>query len=174
MTDADHTRFIQLLVRHEHDLLRFVLPLVGNLEDARDVMQEAAVNLWKKFDEYDSSQPFLPWARRFAYYAALMYRRKHRRFSFLTEELAESLAERQEQQELQWERRRQAMESCLSLLPDEDRRLLERRYADSKVPMHQQAAGSGQTANMLYKALARIRRQLAECVTRRLALADEL
>lgn len=174
MAEPDHAQFIQLLVRHEHDLLRFVLPLVGNLEDARDVMQEAAVNLWKKFDEYDPAQPFLPWARRFAYFAALMYRRKHRRFSFLTEELAESLAERQEQHELQWEKRRQAMERCLSLLTETDRQLLDQRYADTKVPMHQQAAGSGQTANVLYKALARIRRQLAECITRRLALADEL
>ena len=70
VAEPDHAQFIQLLVRHEHDLLRFVLPLVGNLADARDVMQEAAVNLWKKFDEYDPSQPFLPWARRFAYFAA--------------------------------------------------------------------------------------------------------
>ena len=173
MAEPDHSQFIQLLLRHERELLRYVLPLVGNLDDARDVMQEAAVNLWDKFAEYDAERPFLPWARSFAYYAALMYRRKHRRFVFLTDELIESLAERSEQHDGSWEARRQAMAQCLSQLSDDDRRLLDRRYCEVKAPMHRQAAESGQTANVLYKALARIRRQLAECVTRRLTLSCE-
>jgi RNA polymerase sigma-70 factor (ECF subfamily) len=174
VAEPDHSQFIHLLLGHERELLRYVLPLVGNLDDARDVMQEAAVNLWDKFTEYDPGRPFLPWARRFAYYAALMYRRKHRRFAFLTDELVESLTARQEQHEQHSEKRRRAMEQCLAQLTDEDRRLLDQRYAEMKVPMHRQAAESGQTVNVLYKALARIRRQLAECVTRRLALGDEI
>jgi RNA polymerase sigma-70 factor (ECF subfamily) len=40
--------------------------LVPNLPDAEDIVQQTAVALWEKFDEYDPKLPFTPWACRFA------------------------------------------------------------------------------------------------------------
>ena len=40
----------------------FVRSLVPRREDAAEVMQEAAVVLWEKFDEFDSSRDFRKWA----------------------------------------------------------------------------------------------------------------
>lgn len=61
-----HERFMRLFVAHERDVLRYVLAVVPHLPDARDILQETAVALWRKMDEYDPARPFLPWACRFA------------------------------------------------------------------------------------------------------------
>lgn len=165
--------FVQLMMRHQEDLIRFVLPLAGSLEDARDVVQEAAVNLWRKFSEYDPAQPFRPWAKSFARYAVLMHHRKRRRFTFLTEELIDNLIEHQESEDDRAAgRRRAALDTCLGKLPEADRKLLERRYRDRSATLQQTAGDAGVTANVLYKALGRIRKQLLTRIERRVAAED--
>src|SRR5437016_3030001 len=99
MPQSEPSMFVRLLLQHQNDLLRHILPLVGCLEDAQDVLQETATALWQKFDQYDSNRPFLAWAKGFAHHQILMHHRKRRRYTFLTEELIESLVERQEEQE---------------------------------------------------------------------------
>ena len=43
-----HKDFIRLFLEAEKDLLRYVMVLIPNVADARDVVQEAAVALWDK------------------------------------------------------------------------------------------------------------------------------
>jgi len=164
MAGTDPSLFVRLQLRHQNELLRYILPLVGNLNDAEDVLQQTALALWQKFDQYDPSRPFLPWAKRFAHHEVLMYHRRQRRYTFLTEELIESLVERQAGQELEIQQLHEALSHCIEKLPEADRLLLQQRYAEQGASMQQLAAETGQTANVLYKALARIRRQLLHCV----------
>ncbi len=172
MAETTPSLFVRLLLQHQNDLLRYILPLVGCLEDAQDVLQETAIAVWRKFDQYDPQQPFLPWAKRFAHNEVLMYHRKRRRYTFLTPELIEMLIERQSEHEPRMQQRRQALQSCLEKLPHADRLLLDQRYAAPGTTIRQLAAETGETANVLYKVLARIRRQLLDCINRTLALAD--
>lgn len=177
LTEGDPPRndpalFVRLMVRHQNDLLRYVLPLVACLDDAQDVVQESATALWKKFDEYNPDQPFLPWAKRFARYEVLMHHRRRRRYSFLTEELIETLAEPDRSHEEDAERRQRVLAGCLEKLPAADRTLLDRRYSDPDATVGQLADEVGRPANVLYKALGRIRRQLLECMTRALAAPE--
>jgi RNA polymerase sigma-70 factor (ECF subfamily) len=171
MAATDPSLFVRLLLQHQNDLLRYILPLVGCLDDAQDVLQETATALWRKFDQYDPQQPFLPWARRFARNEVLMHHRKRRRYTFLTEELIDTLVERSAEHEGQEEWRRNALRNCVEKLPEADRLLLDRRYGEPGTTIQQLAAETGAPANVLYKALARIRRQLLDCVSRALAVA---
>ena len=166
MAATDPALFVRLLLQHQGDLLRHILPLVGCLDDAQDVLQETATALWRKFDQYDPNCPFLPWAKRFAHHEILMHHRRRRRYTFLTEELIESLIERQDEQERYPQQLQEALRECIQKLPHDDRRLLDHRYAETGVTIQQLAAKTGQTPNVLYKALARIRRQLLLCVGR--------
>ena len=172
MAETDPSLFVRLLLQHQNDLLRHILPLVGCFDDAQDVLQETATALWRKFDQYDPQQPFLPWAKRFARNEVLMHHRKRRRYTFLTETLLDTLVERQSEQEQQAQQRRHALQECLEKLPEADRLLLDQRYAAPGATIRELAAETGGVANVLYKALARIRRQLLDCVDRALALAD--
>ena len=62
---------VGLLTAHQQELFRYIFALLPHEEDARDVLQETSVALCRKFDEYDPSQPFLPWAYRFAFLEVL-------------------------------------------------------------------------------------------------------
>lgn len=172
--ESDPSLFVRLLLQHQNDLLRYVLPLVGCLDDAQDVLQEVATALWRKFDQFDTQQPFLPWAKRFAHHEVLMHHRRRRKYTFLTEELIEALVERSEECHLQVERRRTALQSCLEKLGEDDRRLLDQRYGEPRTTIQQLAAETRTSANVIYKSLARIRRQLADCVNRALVTADAI
>ncbi len=173
MAGADPSLFVCLLVRHQNALLRYLLPLVGTLDDAEDVLQQTALALWQKFDQYDPDRPFLPFAKRFAYNEVLMHHRKMRRYRFLNQELIETLVAHQEEQELSVQERHLALQSCIAMLPETDRLLLDERYSESGKTIQQLASETGQKANVLYKTLARIRRQLLDCVSQKLRLAQE-
>lgn len=75
MTAAEndrHDRFLRLYVEHEEALRGFVRSLVPTLEDAREVMQQTAAVLWRKFDD---SADFRPWAFGVAKFEALAFLR---------------------------------------------------------------------------------------------------
>lgn len=64
--------------------------LVLNVSDARDIVQEAAVALWEKIDQYDPDKPFAPSACRLALNEARMFLRKQARRLRLAEDVVES------------------------------------------------------------------------------------
>ncbi len=169
MAKPEADQFVRLWVRHQNDLLRTIAPLVGSMDDAQDVLQETALALWKKFDEYEQSHPFLPWAREFAKYEVLMHHRRRQKYTFLTQPLIEALVERQRDLETISENRGRMLKDCIDNLRDSDRLLLRRRYAEPRTTIQEVAEATGQTANALYKTLQRIRRQLLLCINRRLA-----
>ena len=59
MVETDPSLFVRLLLQHQNDLLGYILPLVGCLDDAQDVLQETATALWQKFDRYDPGRPLI-------------------------------------------------------------------------------------------------------------------
>ncbi|MEO0448361.1 MAG: sigma factor, partial [Verrucomicrobiota bacterium] len=65
-SSPQHDEFMRLFLENEHEVMRYVMALVPNFSDARDIVQETAVALWKRFDDYDTTLPFAPWACRFA------------------------------------------------------------------------------------------------------------
>jgi len=171
VAEQDSGQFIRLWIQHQNDLLRTIAPLVGSMDDAQDILQETALALLKKFNEYDQRQPFLPWAKQFARYEVLMHHRRRQRYTFLSEPLIEALAERQQQSETISEHCRRMLADCMDTLRDSDQSLLRLRYAEPGTTIQQVAKATGQTANALYKSLQRIRRQLVLCIERKLASA---
>jgi len=71
----NHDHFLRLYVENEEALRGFVRSLVPTLEDAREVMQETAVLLWRKFGHLDSEENFRRWAFGVARMEALTFRR---------------------------------------------------------------------------------------------------
>src|SRR3974390_281119 len=95
---AAQQRFLSLFLRSEREVFRYVAALVPNLTEAEDIVQQTALSLWEKFDSYDPTQPFTPWACRFALYEALHWIERHQKWKvLLAGGLAEELANRREQ-----------------------------------------------------------------------------
>src|SRR5438477_3311737 len=93
-SNAAQQRFLSLFLRSEREIFRYVAVLVPNITDAEDIVQQAALALWEKFDDYDPNQPFTPWACRFALNKARQWIERKQRWQGLLERgLAEELAQ---------------------------------------------------------------------------------
>src|SRR5512143_1200093 len=128
-SSAAQQRFLSLFLRSEREIFRYVAVLVPNVADAEDIVQQTAMALWEKFDDYDSSQPFTPWACRFALNKARQWIERRQRWQALLEHgLAEELAQRRQELLPEFEQRLKHLESCLGKLPQAQRSLVEGYY----------------------------------------------
>jgi RNA polymerase sigma-70 factor (ECF subfamily) len=162
---------VRLLIRHQDDLFRYIYSLLPHEEDARDVLQETCVALYRKFADYDDGKPFLAWAYGFAYVEVMKQRERIGRSSrYLRDELVEVLARERQEQEPQLHARLKALEVCLADLPSKDREIVHQRYS-AGCPIDELAAQQGISRRTLFRELDRIRRRLFECINRRLQAA---
>ncbi len=148
-------------------LLRYVMSMVHDYDDARDVLQETAAALWTKFEQYDPASPFGAWARRFAFLEVQKHRersgRKSRKLLLLSDEAIEALASEFETHQEVLEQRSRLLEYCLTLLSSRDRELLKHRYWD-KTNLSELAQQLGIAERTLYQRLYRIRKQIKLCI----------
>jgi RNA polymerase sigma-70 factor (ECF subfamily) len=77
--DQQHVDFLRLYVEHEEALRGFVRALVPTREDARDVMQDVTVVLWRKIGELSAIEDFRRWAFGVARMQALTFLRDRAR-----------------------------------------------------------------------------------------------
>lgn len=163
-------RFLRLYVEHEEALRGFVRSLVPTLEDAREVMQETAAVLWRKFDE---AADFRPWAFGVARFEALAFMRDRARDRHVFGEEVLALLEAEALEAARSsELEEQALEECLQKLPPAQRELVETVYAPG-VRIDELARSAGRTPMALYKSLHRIRIALADCVQLVLSRREE-
>jgi len=167
-----HDRFLRLFMAHEDSLRVFVRSLLFGRDEEREVMQETAVVLWRKFDPEMTDAAFCRWAFGVARMEALAFRRDRARdrHSF-GDDVYELLAATIVEQADELEAERLALDACLQKLPEERRKLMQAAYAPG-VKIDELAAELGRTATALYKTLHRIRLALADCTRRRLAAEE--
>jgi RNA polymerase sigma-70 factor (ECF subfamily) len=164
-----HDRFLRLYVANEESLRGFVRSLVPTREDAREVMQEVAAVLWRKFDDQAGDEDFRRWAFGVARFEALaFYRDRARDRHVFSAETVALLADEAEREADPLEAERQALDECLRQLPETQRSLVVAAYAPG-VRIDELARGLGRTAMSLYKLLHRIRMTLVDCTGRALA-----
>lgn len=162
-----YERFTRLLILHEPELLRCVLIAVPNRTDARDIMQECSVALWRHFSEYDPQRPFVNWAMGFARMEVRRFLRSAQRRAQLTEQAVELLFQTEQQHAQELEEREQHLNHCLQKLPQDQRRLLQRYYGQEE-SVGELSKSTGRTIDAIYKMLQRIRHALYLCVERKL------
>ncbi|MBK8040629.1 MAG: sigma-70 family RNA polymerase sigma factor [Verrucomicrobiaceae bacterium] len=163
-SDRDqHDHFLRHFMALEQSLRAFVRSLLFTHEEEREVMQEVAVVLWRKFDPAMDEAAFTRWAFGVARMEALAFRRDRARDRHLFgDDVFELLANSAVEQSESLESERRALEACLQKLPAEQRQLVHAAYAPG-VRMDQLAQKLGRSAMALYKTLHRIRLTLMDC-----------
>ena len=174
MSDARTDHLLALVSVSQDDLFRYIYSLVPHRQDAQDILQETILAIGRKFDEYDTSRPFLAWAGKFAYYKVLQYRERNcGRLKYFAPEVLELLANDRDSQAHLLQSRLAALDHCLKKLPPPDRSLLRNRY-ELKFPLEELAAEVNQSRRTVVRNLKRIRDLLYDCIERNSVLADEL
>ncbi|YCM44182.1 sigma-70 family RNA polymerase sigma factor [Verrucomicrobiaceae bacterium 227] len=159
-------RFAFLMMEHKDALYRYLLSMHPWVDEIDDLLQDTAITLWKKIDEYDTKRDFLPWALRFAYFEVLRWRKHMRKRRFvLSDELIEQLNTSVCEQEQLDEVRHAALQDCLKKLPKNHRQVVDQRYGKQGT-MKELAQRLGTSVHKLYHGLEEARASLADCVQR--------
>lgn len=162
--EARAERFMSLYNRHHRQLYLYVLALVGSPNHADDVLQDAYSVMWRKYDPGQAAPTFFTWASRVAYYEVLKYRRASSKdHLLLDDDVIQAVAQTHESIDEEFQRRREALQSCLKKLRPVDRDLIVKRYAPGATG-REVARELGRPENAVYKSIGRIRRTLIECI----------
>lgn len=162
--DPEDADFVRLFMTHESALLRFVIGFVPCLADARDVVQETAVTLWKKRGEFDVSKPFLPWAYGIARWKVREHWRKQKHLAnFADEALLDLIEARREQMGAELSARSEGLQACLAKLPDAQRSVIFGYYIEER-SVEELAGLQAKSTEAIYKLLQRVRRALQDCI----------
>ncbi len=165
-----HHQFAELLRRHHSQVFGYVLALVHNTADAEDIMQQASLTMWEKFDEFDLDTNFGAWACSIARYKALNWLKAQRRHQqVFTDALeVEITAAYVAITADEADERTLALRGCVEELPTDQQKLLYDCY-DGEHAVANVAEQLGRTVHSVYSSLRNIRRKLAECVRRRMS-----
>ncbi|MDP6446871.1 MAG: sigma-70 family RNA polymerase sigma factor [Pirellulaceae bacterium] len=170
MTDSSQIEtFSRLLIANHRRLYGFVYTLVQNHTAADDIVQEATTVLWRKFDQFEPCSDFGAWAMKVARLTVFEWRRNQARLPLpIGDELFETISEQAIKASSNSEARLDALDGCVTGLNERDRDLLSERY-NHNVAVSDIAKRSSRTRDAVYKVLARIHRDLLECIEHKLA-----
>ncbi|MFO0821628.1 MAG: sigma-70 family RNA polymerase sigma factor [Gemmataceae bacterium] len=171
LANDKHKLFLRMFLQNERRLYAYILTLLPHRADADDVLQETSLVMWDKFDANAPPAEFLAWGRRVAYNKVLdFYKKTQRARARLSQVFLDRMSEvaAQQAEELRLDERRDALAGCLEKLPERDRELLTRRFAEGATTQST-SEQLGRSVEAVYKALAKLRQALFNCVQTTLA-----
>jgi RNA polymerase sigma-70 factor, ECF subfamily len=157
--------FTKLYSPCERQLYVYIVTVIGNPLDAYDVLQDANLVLWQKFDQFERGTNFFAWAREVARYRSLQYRRLHAGSAPLIDQKAfDELTRRLDSfDDCADQLYSEALPDCIDQLSDGDRELIQLRYTEG-VSVQLLAKRLNRSENAVSQSLGRIRRLLRKCV----------
>jgi RNA polymerase sigma-70 factor, ECF subfamily len=170
---SDHPadgEFAALMSTCQRTVFLCAMSVVGNAEDAEDVVQESKLVMWKKFHDFQPGTNFVAWACQITRYQALKVRASRRRqpLSLANDFLALWAVPGNDDSLAQLERRRIALQECLEELRDSDKELVVSRYRKGATTRNV-AESLQRSVQGTRRALQRVRETLAKCVGRKIA-----
>lgn len=167
MSDSEpdpYEAFVTLFARYEADLRSFVRSLLPSWHDADEVVQQVALVIWRKFDQFDPSTSYIKWACVIARFEALAYRRKMARDRLVfSEDLMALLADEAVEECDDRRAENTALEGCLKKLPSGQREFVTLAYTPG-TSTKEMAERAGAKPGSFYMRLNRIRKVLLNCV----------
>jgi RNA polymerase sigma-70 factor (ECF subfamily) len=161
-------RLMTLMTQHQRRIFAYIYTLVPDRYDAEDLLQETSLVICEKFDTFEEGTDFVAWACQIAYWRIRYARQKFARSKVIyQQDLVDALAQTAAVMREELDERHEALAQCLQKLPLRDRELMLTRYEPGS-GVREAAQRSGRTLEAAYKALARLRKLLLDCVTHQL------
>lgn len=164
--DPRVAEFLQLLTRQEMRLRSLSLSLVPHWADAEEVLQQAFLVMWKKFDTFDRNASFFSWSTTIVVLTAKDFRKRQRNSIVqFNDEFYDLVADETDESADELSEREAVLSECFKKLKPRHRELINQRY-EQRFSGEQIAALMNTSVDAVYQALARIRKALFDCVTR--------
>jgi len=163
MSRGSTENFIQELTSAQMALHAYILFLVGAIDDAKDILQETNLVLWREASTYDPARPFIPWAKKIAYFQVLTWRSKQRRSKLIfDDELLQKITVFADE-EPDMSVMLSALERCFEKLSASQKAVVTSRYTREK-SVKSIAEALRCTAASVSMLLLRVRDKLGRCV----------
>ncbi|HPA17392.1 MAG TPA: sigma-70 family RNA polymerase sigma factor [Verrucomicrobiae bacterium] len=168
--DPDRQKeLVSLITRHQRRIFSYLYALVPDRHAAEDLLQETNLIICEKFASFRSGTDFVAWACQIAHWRVRNARQKFARSKVtFNQEVVDAIAATASSMVKELDARHEALEHCLGRLHPRDREMMLTRY-EPGCGVAEAAQRSGRSLQAAYKALARIRKLLFDCVTSRLA-----
>ncbi|MCE9520590.1 MAG: sigma-70 family RNA polymerase sigma factor [Verrucomicrobia bacterium] len=162
-------RLVSLWTRHQRQIFGYILALIPSRHDADDILQETGLVVCSKFDDFVEGTDFVAWACQIAWWQVRSARQKFARSKVIFDnDVLEAAAPQFALMAREVDARHEALGNCLQKLHARDRELVLTRYERGH-GVEEAAKRSGRTMEAAYRALNRIRKLLADCVTYQLS-----
>ena len=159
---------MRLLKQHDRQLAAYVHASVPDWNEAEDLVQETSVRLWEQFDKYEPGSNFGAWACTVARYLILDNRKRSARAHlYFRDEVLDAIGRDADAVAVHTPSRLEALRHCVAELSTKGRELLGHCYG-SDMQLTEVAAKTGRSVGSLYTAVSRLRRQIHDCIERRL------
>ena len=167
--EAPDREFVSQLTDWQSRLFAYLVTLLGgSTHDARDVLQETNLVLWRKIQEFEPGTDFGAWARRVAYYEALAFIRDRKRDRHVfDDDLVALFGEEWTPHLSDGEERLISLRHCLTGLSEEERLLIDRRYRGREA-VRKLAEDYRRKESAMKMKLMRIRESLHTCIQNQL------
>lgn len=170
LSEQEQERFMRLWTEAQSAVGNYVHAIVRDPVAAKDLVQETALVLFRRFGEYDGERPFLGWALGVAKFQVLGFHRDAAR-SFVTfdTDLLDKFTAVWAASAPAASGQSAALETCLERLPARPRQMVRLRYFD-ELTSEEIARRIGSKSAAVRVALQRIREQLRACIEHQLRM----
>lgn len=166
---ASHETFLAQFMETQRALHAYVRSHGYGPADADDIMQSAALELWKTYASYDPSRPFGAWA--FSITRNLISKRRRNssiRRMTVSSQICDTIAERVApallEQQVRFAEEREHLADCLQKLGRDARAILALKYEEN-LNMASIATRTGKGIGAVNMILSRLRSKLLDCIS---------
>lgn len=148
----------------------YVRSVVRDRAAAADVLQETALVIFRRFEEFDEQRPFVAWALGIARFQVMgMQRDAARSLVVFDDEVLEKFTDSWAAQVVETSDRSEALESCIERLASHAQQIVRLRYFEemNADQIAKQLGGNGASIRVT---LQRVREQLRTCIDRQIQL----
>ncbi len=168
-SDEKRDRVMKAALDCRTELIAYARSLLGNYAAADDVLQEALLVVFKKFDQFREGTSMLAWCRSIVRIEVLRAKQRQQRERTMAERLLDDAIDAAFD-EFQTSRRhddaeswRDALRGCLDRVPQRGQSVLRARFADES-SYQQIGERLGMTIEAVRKTLFRLKKQVRSCV----------
>ncbi|RKY11755.1 MAG: hypothetical protein DRP65_03345 [Planctomycetota bacterium] len=165
MQDSQIQEFIKLLVAGQSRIYSYIMAVIGNRDDADDIMQETTSMMWQKFGTFEPGTDIVAWGISIARFRILEFRRKQRKdakirfsektFIALEQESKKRLEDIDDYVSL--------LKNCVEKLSSRDKNLVDLRY-EQGLSVKDISRRMNRTVQNVYYHISRIHNLLLICI----------
>jgi RNA polymerase sigma-70 factor, ECF subfamily len=168
LTEHNHEQVMRELVESQFEIFSYICMLTGQSQDARDILQETNLKIFKQAGSYNPQKPFIAWAKTIAVYQVMTWRKKCQRSRLVfDDDVFKTLLAQAEEEVVETEQTYAKLDECIRKLPEALRKAIEERYLKG-FSVQEIAKHLERSDNAVSLLLMRARQLLADCVQRSL------